>query len=179
MSQGSWMSGGSPCHVAGALADGDIGARDVHPRADEYSVGDGVAHRHVVEGAIHPYVPNRGESGQQGHPCVGDGRVGSLHRGSLDDIEGLRIGEVGQVSVAIDQAGQHRHVRQVDHFCAVGNWYRGAYGFDLLAADQDDLIGQILSPHHVDEVSGANGDEGLRSLRGRWGLRGPGAARDG
>ncbi len=139
-------------HVARTLADGDVGARDVHSRSDENAVRDRVAHRHVVEGAIYPHIPHRRETGEQGDPCVRDGRIGGLDRRSLENVERLRIRQIGQVGVAIHQSGQHGHVGQIDDRGTVGYGHIGADRFDRLAAHQNELIGQALAGHHIDEV---------------------------
>ena len=80
---------GEARHGARTLADGDVGAGDVHARPDENSLGNGIAHRHIVEGSIHAHIAHRGEAGQQRDAGVGDRRIRRLGGGLLEDVERL------------------------------------------------------------------------------------------
>ena len=60
------------------------------------------------------------------------------------------------VRVAIDQTGQNRIGRQVDHACAVGDLRVCSDPFDVLAADDDDGISGDGAVHRVEEPTAAN-----------------------
>ena len=62
------------------------------------------------------------------------------------------------MGVAVDQAGQHRHVRQVDDRCALGNCELRAHGLDLRAAHENELVVERTPGLDIDELAGADGD---------------------
>ena len=76
-------------------------------------MGDRVPHGDVVQRAVDTYVAHRGETFPQKRSRIGNGLKSNLRRGLLQLGEGIAIvgGSIGQVGVAIDQAGQHRHLR--------------------------------------------------------------------
>ena len=121
---------------------------------------NGIAHGHIVEGPIHADIAHRGKARQQRDAGVGDGLVGRLGGGLLEHIQRLRVAEIGEVRVAVDQAGQHRHGRQIDALRALGHFEAGTDGLDLAAADHDELIRENAPRFDVDELAGA--DDGHR-----------------
>jgi hypothetical protein len=72
-------------------------------------------------------------------------------------------GPVGQVGVAVDESGQHRHFREIDGDCAGRRGDVFTERFDFAVADQDQLIRQNAASVDVDELSGADDSD-----RGRW-----------
>jgi len=97
------------------------------------------------------------------------GAKGGLRGRFLQDIKRLSISKIGQVGVAIDQAGQYPHVGQIDDLHALGNLKILADGLDLGAPDQNDLVRERAPGHDVDELAGADDRQrrgGRRLLRG-------------
>ena len=111
-------------HGAGAAGDGDVGSGDEHARADDVAFGDGVAESDVVERAVDADVAHGGEAGVESHARVGDGLEGHFGGGVHElvariDVAGVRA--VGEVGVAVDEAGEDGGVGEVDGFCGGGD----------------------------------------------------------
>ena len=72
--------------------------------------------------------------------------------------------------VAIDEAGQHGGMGEIDHARAGGHLrfeFRGRADFrDAFAFDQNDLVFEIFAGGDIQNFSGLHGDH--RGLRGRW-----------
>ena len=98
-------------HRTGAPGDGDIRARHVHARTDDDPFRDGVAHRHVVECPVDAHIAHCGKTRQQGNAGIGDGKEGRFCRRPLQNIQGFGVGEIRQMSMAVDEPGQHGHLR--------------------------------------------------------------------
>ena len=81
---------------------------------DEYALGDGIAHGHIVEGAIDADVAHRREAGQQGDGRIRDGGISGFNCGQAQKSSGSDVGKIGQMSVAVDQPRQHCHLRHID-----------------------------------------------------------------
>jgi len=54
----------------------------------------------------------------------------------LQDVERLAVTRVGEMCMAINQSGQHRHFREIDHRCPGRNGQILANRFNLAAAHQ-------------------------------------------
>ena len=105
---------GEARHCAGALGYRDVGARDIHARPDDDALRNGVAHGDVIESAVGADVAHRGEPCEQGDPGIRDGIVRGDRRRSRQHLQGLGVAEVREVSMAVDEPGQHGHRRQID-----------------------------------------------------------------
>ena len=74
----------------------------------------------------------------------------------MQNEEGLTFAKVGKMRVAIDQAGEHRHLREIDHCRACGNRQIFANRFNFAATYQDHLVRLHAARLHVNELAGAN-----------------------
>ena len=128
---------------------------------------DGIAHRHVVEGAIDADVAHRGKSGEQSDARIGNGGIRGFYGAALQHIERFSVGEIGQVGMAVDESGKHGHVRQVDDLGAIRNGEIGSDGLDFRAADHNDLVRERAARLHVDELAGADGGDAAPAPRCR------------
>ena len=86
---------GQSGHRARSLADRHIRAGNIHARPDEYSLGDGIAHGDIVEGAIDADVAHRRKARQQRDARIGDRGVGGLRCAHAQGNQGIRIVQVG------------------------------------------------------------------------------------
>ena len=81
-----------------------------------------------------------------------------------------------QVDVGVEEAGEKRHVAEVDDGRPGRHRKRPARGRDLLPLDDHDRVGDERVGDAVEEAGGTDRDDGgLCGLRGRRGLRGGGA----
>jgi hypothetical protein len=86
---------GQSGHRARSLADRHIRARDIHTGPDEYSLGNGVAHGDIVEGAIDANVAYRRKASQQGDPGIRDSSISGLDCSHAQRNQGLSVVQVG------------------------------------------------------------------------------------
>ena len=131
---------------------GDLHARPRHlPRVDP------VPQRHVGK-AAGPHVAYAGEAGQQGLPRIGHPVDRLPRRGDRERVRPALFRVGGQMHVHVDQPGQHRRARQIDHVGARRNLHRirAAHGRDLPALHQDHLVGQHLAGRRIDQPAGAD-----------------------
>ena len=152
--------GGESRHSARAASDGDVSAGHVHARSDDEAFSDGIAHRDIVQSAIDAHVANRSEARFQHFARVGNGLERHLRSRPLQLGEWVAVirGTIGQVGVAIDQAGQNRHAGEVNDFRVGGNDCISAYSFYLLVSDHYHLAGENGGPVGVNQASGFDDD---------------------
>ena len=119
----------------------DSARRNLHARAFDHSLVDGIAHVNVaVTFAVRSDIARGRESGAQIGSRVLDGDDGPGFLGRVDAPAGREA--VIHVRVAVDQSGQDGGLAEIDNLRAVGNFnsiFRADIG-DSLALDQDDLF---------------------------------------
>ncbi len=111
-------------HGAGAAGDGDVGSGDEHARADDVAFCDGVAQSDVGERAIDADVAHGGEAGFEEDARVGNGLERHFCGGVfelVDRIDVALLRAVGEVGVAVDEAGEDGGVGEVDRFYVGGD----------------------------------------------------------
>jgi hypothetical protein len=54
---------------------------------------------------------------------------------------------------AVDESGHHRHPREIDDGCVVGDLQIGTNCFDLFLANQDQLVFEAPPRYDVEEIS--------------------------
>src|SRR5262249_9564059 len=123
--------------VSAGRAHGECG--DLHSRAYDVAAVDGVAQRHVNEFA-RAHVAHGGESGFERAARVDMRDDGHVNRAFAEDVFVIIARLKGHVRVAINQAGRHCLVFQVNDFDFGGNRHVRAYGGDLLAFDQNEGV---------------------------------------
>ena len=146
------------------LADGGDGARgDLHARAFDKSLIDGVAQSHVgIGGAFVLDVANGGKAGVQGDARVGGTFESAESLGFCGEVENVGVGSTGhaghQVSVAINQTGKKSGAGEINDFggfWGVGMDLRG--GADLLDAvafDEDGSVFEVVAGTDVEDARG-------------------------
>ncbi len=154
--------GGEAGHRAGSAGDGDVGAGDEHARADDVAFGDGVAQGDVGERAVDADIADGGEAGFEEDTSVGDGlerHFGASVFELIDGIDVALLGAVGEVGVAVDQAGEDGEGGEVDGLGGRRDWEIGADCGDFAVGDEDDLVGEDAGVVDVDEFAGADGGD--------------------
>ena len=130
------------CHGAGTASNRDVGAGDVHAGARDVATSNGIAQGHVVEGAVSANVSHRGESGLKHLSRVGHRLQNDLGSSFAQHVEGFATDlTVGNVGVAIDQTGQHRHRGEINDLRPGGYGQAFSDFGDPMIANEDDLIG--------------------------------------
>ncbi len=71
-------------------------------------------------------------------------------------MERLAVTRIGEMRMTINQSGQHRHFREIDHRCPRRNGQILTNRFNLVAAHQEHLIHQHSAGIHVHKFSGTN-----------------------
>ncbi len=129
-------------HGTRATGDGDISPRHIHTRAFDESASDRVPHGNVVQSAVDADVTHCRKAFSQKRTRVGNRLEGHLSCRFLDLRHWVAVvgWPIGQVCMAIDEPGQHRHLRQVDEFGIGRNGKPFAYGFNLVVTDEDNLV---------------------------------------
>ncbi len=149
---------------AGSAGNGDVGAGNEHARADDIAAIDGVTKSNVAEGAISSHIADGGESGLEHSAGVGHRLEHDLRSSLFELTHGLAVMcAIGDVSVAIDKAGQNGHLAEVDDGGVGGDRDSLPETFNLRIADEDDLVGENRARVGIDEAPGAD----RRNLSGR------------
>jgi hypothetical protein len=135
------ISGARPVIGAGAAGDGDVSSSDEHAGADDVAAIDGIAEGNIAERAVGAHVAHGGEAGFERHAGVGHGFEGDPGGGFGELNDGIgAVVAIGEVSVAVDEAGQHGHLGEVDNLGVGGNCEIASYRLDFIVADEDDLM---------------------------------------
>ena len=146
-----------PRDLAGAGRAGDVGPGAEHPRPRDDPFLDGIPQLHVEEGSIGADVPDGGEPGEEGRVGVGHAQQ---HLPCLRVLHCRDTGELDasdQVGVAVDQAGGHRVLAQVEDLGARRQvTLVGPDALHAFAPDEHDSIGQHLTAHDVHQAATAN-----------------------
>ena len=110
-------------------------------------------------------VPYRGETGEQRLPGVHDTAECRIHR-SLGDVtmNPISFEIAGQMDVHVGEAGEKRHVSQLDHL-GVGRRL-GANGLDAVTRDDHGGGALDLSGPHIQHAGGMDEDGLGRRQRG-------------
>ena len=154
--------------LASPARNGDVPARDKHPRPLHLAGVDRIPQRDVGKAAIDANVAHRGEAGAKLNACsfrpLEDG-VGLAVLQRSGGIAAVAVDRaVGKMGVKVDQAGQNRLARPIDSCRAVGVTPRRDRGC-LAVHDPDTLVGENLCFLGVNQSAGAD-VQGLR-CRGR------------
>ena len=155
-------------------------ARRVDAWARHQALGHGFAQARVHARAA--AVAHGGEAGAQRGQGVGLGAVGHVGRVQGEALaEAVAAGARFEVHVAVNQAGQHGAVFQVDDpvLGAGGGRVAALHGRDAVALHHDGLLGEQLAAAHVEQAAAVQVGflgKGGRSQQEQGG-RGPGGNR--
>ena len=127
-----------------AAGNGHIGPGHEHARSDDITLVNGVAQSYVGESAIGADVAHRGEARFQHRLGIRNGLQSILSSRLPEDADGvaLTISTVGQMSVAINEAGKNGFAGQIDNLCVLGDRQVVSDRCDLFATDKDELVFQ-------------------------------------
>ena len=140
---------------AGTTRDGHIGPGHEHARSDDITLVNGVAQSYVGESAIGADVAHRGEARFQHRLGIRNGLQSILSSRLPEDADGvaLTISTVGQMSVAINEAGKNGFAGQIDNLCVLGDRQVVSDRCDLFATDKDELVFQNGGRFGIDEFA--------------------------
>jgi hypothetical protein len=161
--------GREPADVAAASPAADEGARDHHPRTRCPAGVDRVAERDVDERPVAADVAHAREAGLQCGACVAHPGHRLLCAGPREQL-GVALPAVDlahEVRMAVDQAGQERRARQLEHGGVVGRLWRCHDRGDPVSLDHDGAVGEQVAGDDVQQPFRAD-DEGAGHACGLW-----------
>ena len=170
---------GSVAFEVVAAGGGNRAGDDEQPRPGDVAAFDRLLDSDVaIARAFSLEIAQRGEALLQRAPCRNRGPRRAKGQRIFQDVGVVaalrRVFSLQEdVSVGINQAGQHGGVREVDGGGA-GRDFRGGSvrdAFNAVAANHDDLIAARLVGLAIDEHAGANDGDGRRGRSGNEGMR--------
>ena len=134
--------GRKPSHGARAAGDGHVRAGHKHAWTFDEAVSNRVAHGYIIQRPVNADIAHRGEAFSQKSARIGNRSKCSLRCSHFQLQKGITVlvGRVRQVGVAIDEAGQHGHLRKIYDLGVSRNRQTLADLLNLVVADENDLI---------------------------------------
>src|SRR5882762_1171405 len=140
-------------HRSRAARNRDVSPRDVHTWARHISASDGVAQGYVVQRTIGTHITNGCEARLKHLLGVGHRFEHNLGGRFPQNVKWLAVAvTVRDVGVAINQAGEDGHTREIDDVGSGWNGQPFADGFNFVLVDQNDLVGENRARVRIHET---------------------------